>query len=284
MNLTLKRRTLSSTCIGITSLFVAASSVAIPPPIPPENYPINIKPTTAYVCIPDGATRNVSFNIDVLGGLSDPAFSAANEPAGAVVNFATGSGDTQDYVMSVDNLGVNALGTHLVDVTTGSSNWPEDPVVELSLIVYDSNSELLTTAPTLVRPVDSRDYYVGQTLTWQYTDGAEDYLVEVDNDLNFNSIDYQATLRLRETESASSGFTHYPQYYFLPGTWYWRVTANNGCGTALTSAVGQFEAVSSSPGSCVYNPRGSWDMLVMVMLAAGLFYGLESRRKAKVSV
>jgi subtilisin-like proprotein convertase family protein len=88
-------------------------------------------------------------------------------------------------------------------------------------------------AVTLVAPADgATDLSTAPTLSWNAVNGASSYLVEVDDDPGFGSVDFSTT-----TEDTSASIS--------PGldtetTYYWRVQAVNPCGGGSYSPVFSF--------------------------------------------
>ena len=89
---------------------------------------------------------------------------------------------------------------------------------------------------TLASPADGAvDIALSPTLTWQAAAEALDYTVEVDDDPAFGSVNYSATVGGTSHTLATplSGVTQY----------YWRVRANNNCGSGSWSTRRSFRTV-----------------------------------------
>ncbi len=94
------------------------------------------------------------------------------------------------------------------------------------------------SAPTLLSPPDGASgVSTVPTLTWTAAAGAASYLVQVDNNADFSSPEYSATVA--GTTTIATGLS--PDL-----TFYWRVRADNICGNA-TSTVFDFR---TGPVSC----------------------------------
>ncbi|HSH04524.1 MAG TPA: M36 family metallopeptidase [Anaerolineae bacterium] len=193
---------------------------------PVNDFDVSATPTTVDICQPNDAT----FNIDVLalGDYTDPVtLSVAGEPAGTStafspnpVNPAPGSS-----TLTIGNTTAATPGTYPLTITGVGSSGTHTDTVNLNLFAG------APTNPTLTSPADNAlDVPSSPTLTWSPVADASSYFLEVATDASFTTIVYTATTAATsETVSLSSATTYY-----------WRVTASNGCGAGATSAIFSF--------------------------------------------
>lgn len=93
-----------------------------------------------------------------------------------------------------------------------------------SLVINGKPSAFQLSAPAN----EAEEIELQPTFSWQASDSAATYLIEIDDDQDFSSIDISATL------SNSTNFV--PLTTLVPNTTYfWRVTAENACDTQVSS-------------------------------------------------
>ena len=191
------------------------------------DYTLAVSPTTLDVCPP----ANGVYTVDVgerLGYMDPVTLSVAGEPAGTTATFSTNPvTPVGQSTLTISNTGAAALGSSTLTISGMSTSGPKD--VNVTLNILDTN----LGAATLLTPTNmATDVSIVPTLTWNAVSGAQDYLLEVDDDPAFGSIDYSVV------ESNTSHMIATP----LVGTttYYWRVQARNTCDTAAFSSVFQF--------------------------------------------
>lgn len=135
------------------------------------------------------------------------------------------------------------------NVAINVTNWEEatagDYTIELSLsdgllsssTTVDLGILSLPTSPVLTEPADESNLVAPPSLlSWVTVAGATDYLVEIAATANFENI-----IESGETD----GTMYVPSSIENGGTYFWRVSANNICGTA-TAAAFQFTYMPNS--------------------------------------
>ncbi len=152
--------------------------------------------------------------------------------------------DPQISTVVTPNSGVTPYNSTLtVNTTSGltSGNYVltingNDGTNTRSDTVTLQHSAALATSPTLTAPANgATDVATRPTFTWSASAGATEYVLEVDNDAAFGSIDYTATV---------AGTSHQPPTGLSGATTYnWRVRALNNCGASTNSPAFTFTTV-----------------------------------------
>ncbi|NNF17865.1 MAG: choice-of-anchor B family protein [Gammaproteobacteria bacterium] len=187
--------------------------------------------STLSVC---GDGINSSFiTIDPIGSFTgDVNLQAAGAPAGVVLSM------TPDVVTppadAIVSASVNGAlsGEYPLTVTGTAGELRFDQNFSLEL------SQALPGSPQLLLPaIDAVEVSSIQTLYWDQTDGAFSYDLEVATDPGFTNLVFSVT--------GTKERSFVPPAALQPGTvHYWRVTANNACGSA-TSAAASFTTAAS---------------------------------------
>src|SRR5690606_33000218 len=124
--------------------------------------------------------------------------------------------------LSIGNTGAVPANTYTITVNgtatgSGGHSATSDLVVEAAA----PGSTTLTSPANGATGVST-----APTLTWSAAAGATGYLVEVDNDANFSSPEFSATVA--GTSTGATGLAANVLYH-------WRVTAQNACGGNLST-------------------------------------------------
>jgi len=174
-------------------------------------------------------------NLQVLSVLefSNPVTLALqNEPAGVTSSFSVNpvvpASPAAESSLTVSVSGAVSAGDYIFQVT-GSAADASDKSLNIEL----GASTAAAGTTTLVSPADAAvDQPTSPTLSWSAAIQGASYLVDIDDDPAFGSIDYQTTLgeTSHELQSALSTDT----------TYYWRVRASNACGDGAFSTSFSF--------------------------------------------
>lgn len=165
-------------------------------------------------------------NISVGPAFSSPPvdMSATGNPAGSTLLFSADPVPSvpANITLTVGNLAAVAAGTYPITVTA------DDGVDTFN----DPFSLTVDTAPaaqtTLTSPVDGANgVATSAPLAWTAVAGVTSYDVEVDNNSDFSSPVYTATVSGTSTVATGLG---------ADTVYYWRVKATNGCGGTFTGA------------------------------------------------
>jgi hypothetical protein len=204
-------------------------------------------PVSQAICA--GSDADVNISVPSFSGFTNPVtLSVSGNPGGTstsfTVNPVTPPGSS---VLTIGNTGSVATGSYPMTITGTSGAITHDG--NSTLNVYSGNPG----ASTLVSPADGATGVPTQpTFSWTAVADATSYLIEVDDNSNFSSPEFSATVT--GTSVTSSTTLTADRHY------YWRVTANNPCGSTV-SAVFQFDTALEyciSPGLAIpdNNPPG----------------------------
>jgi hypothetical protein len=219
------------TAAGQTNPNVWNDTVAIS-----NDFLLTADPVATSACVPNDATYTISalqFN-----GFTEPVtLSASGNPAGSTVGFSTNPVTPPGTsTMTIGTSGASA-GNSTITVTGTSSPSAIVHTVDVDLALFSGTPG----TPTLTSPANGAiNVPVRPAFTWTAASGAADYLLEVATDAGFGSVIYSATV---------AGTTQTPGSDLPSNTrLYWRVTANNPCGSTVSS-VFSFTTVAL-PGDC----------------------------------
>ncbi|MCP4246242.1 MAG: hypothetical protein GY778_04260, partial [bacterium] len=173
--------------------------------------------------------------------------SAVGAPPGTTVTFTPPAVASVPGIsdLTIGNTGAAAAGTYNIHVTGIDTSLNVFILTNgLQLNVFDAPSG---AGPGLTAPADGAIYQpILPTFTWTAIADASSYTLEIDDDPGFGSIDY--------TASGIVGLSHTPaiELDFLI-TYFWRVRANNPCGSGTDSALFSFTTFSL-PDTCAGIP------------------------------
>ncbi|MEM7584339.1 MAG: proprotein convertase P-domain-containing protein [Acidobacteriota bacterium] len=192
-------------------------------------------PGSLDVCAPTDPDPVVDIDVTSVGGWSfATTLVASGEPPGTTSTLVP-NGQVPDFVSTYTLMGTDSstTGTYSISITGTGADAP--PTVRNTQIVL--NLAVAEPAmPSLEAPADGAGG-VGllPTLSWDEASNAVSYDLEVASDPGFGTIVYSAT--------GLTDLSHTLSTALDPNTlYYWRVTANNVCGTA-TSEVFAFRTV-----------------------------------------
>ena len=166
------------------------------------------------------------------------AMSAAGHPAGTTTTFnpnpINGPGSS---TLTIGNTGAAAPGTYQIDITGTYNTGSQTNPVQLNVANQPGG------VTTLLAPVNNAvNVTPTPTFTWSAASQAASYRFDIASDAGFTNIVHSA-----------SGLTG--TSYVLPVTlntsvrYYWRVYADNACGTAGASQTWSFTPLAA-PGDC----------------------------------
>jgi len=193
-------------------------------------------PDPQAVCAPDDAEFTVDVG-SVAGFTNAVTLGVTGNPSGTTVGFSpnpvTPPGSS---TLTVGNTGGAAPGDYTLSID-GTASGSADHSTDVDLSIFAS----APSAPTLSSPADgATGVALRPNFTWSGASGAISYLLEVDDDSDFSSPVY-AHLVSGTSDSPSTD---------LPSstTLYWRVTANNPCGSTASSS--RSLTTVALPGDC----------------------------------
>jgi hypothetical protein len=172
--------------------------------------------------------------------LSIPALNMSVFGAGGFsVNPVVPAQPAATSVLQLDTQAAAVGGNYTLTVQGQAGVVPNQITKEFDLSV--DIFEDVPAAPALQTPADDAvGVSVQPTLTWQAAAEAQSYLVELATDEAFTNIIYSDTVE--QTMAAPPVLADNTVYF-------WRVTADNLCGTGLTSTVFSFKT-APAPGAC----------------------------------
>lgn len=177
------------------------------------------------VCSNENATFSFSFSNTSNNNVD---FNVIDVPNGAVAEFSSTSLNSNGtFNLTFSNLTAVEPGVYNIGVVATNENESETRYVTLR--VLSENFEILNP----ISPVNGVSNINGSvTLNWENDVNAENYLVEISTDVNFNSILFSTS-----TENNSVLVTD------LNGqtVYYWRVRPINRCGEATTTFLSTFQ-------------------------------------------
>ncbi len=191
------------------------------------------------ICVP----ANGVFPINVFqfqGFAENVTLSATGNPGATSTGFAPNPvAPGGNSTLTISNTAALPYGTSTITVTGTSSP---------SNIVHSSTVSLTAfpaspAAATLTLPANGAlTQPLRPTFTWTApAQGASSYLLQVDDNSDFSSVTYSATV---------SGTSHVPNVDLASNThFFWRVQATNACGTGSFTAAFDFTTVPL-PGDC----------------------------------
>ena len=211
------------------------------------------------ICAP-GDLGTINLQVPSIQNFTNPvSLVLQNEPAGVTGSYTVNPvvpGDPPGQSALTVSIGGAVVAGDYTFQVTGSATDAVDKSIDIGLGVS-------TAAPgtaTLVSPADAT--VVQSTtplLSWSAALQGTSYLVEIDDDPAFGSIDYQAAVSEtgHKVQSALKQSTVY----------YWRVWAGNECGDGAVSATFSFEtgiAQCNSPDAAIPDGRRDIDDQVVV--------------------
>ena len=203
-----------------------------------QGFTLQSTPASQSVCAP--AVAVYTLDLAALPGYSGTqvTLGASGHPAGSTATFNTNPVTLDgSSMLTIGNTGSAAPGSYSIDVTgTGNDAGSTANTIPLALSLFDS----APGATTLSSPADGAiDRPTVLTFMWTAASGAQTYHLEVDDSADFSSPVIDAA-GIAGTSYTNSGAP------LLPATdYYWRVTADNVCGSGATSSEFSFTTVGA---------------------------------------
>jgi subtilisin-like proprotein convertase family protein len=225
---------------GAGNIFYALNSSLIT--IQASEFVMSVTNTAQGICPPGDVTYNFTYNT-FLSFNETTTFSASGLPAGTTATFnpTTATSDGTPVTMTISGLTAAMVGNNTITITGTSTSVTKSTDVTLAIL------DPALTPSTLVSPANAATGVNSlATLSWTpATSSGVTYSVEVASDAAFTTI-----------VSSASGLTS-PTFQTsvlaVSSTFYWRVTASNGCSVDVTSNEWSFttNSCSSLPSSNV---------------------------------
>lgn len=218
---------------GAGNIFYALNTSLIT--VQASEFVMSVTNTSQGICPPGDVTYNFTYNT-FLSFNETTTFSASGLPAGATATFnpTTATNDGTPVTMTISGLTAAMVGNNTITITGTSTSVTKSTDVTLSIL------DPALTATTLVSPANAATGVNSiATLTWTpATSSGVTYNVEVASDPAFTTIVSSATGLTNPTFQTS--------VLAVSSTFYWRVTASNGCSADVTSNEWSFTTNSCS--------------------------------------
>ncbi|KAB2964184.1 MAG: hypothetical protein F9K16_04885 [Thermoanaerobaculia bacterium] len=183
----------------------------------PDFY-LGAAPASQTICAGDNA--DIAVTVGSIGGFSNTVtLGATGNPAGTTAVFDDNTITPPGAAtLTIGNTGAVTAGTYLIGVD-GTATGSGGHSTSADLVVLTD----VPGAATLTSPANgATGVPTAPTLTWTAAAGATGYLVEVDDNADFSSPEFSATVA--GTSTGATGLAADTLYN-------WRVTADNACGT-----------------------------------------------------
>ncbi|MHC5113811.1 MAG: hypothetical protein ACYTGP_05225 [Planctomycetota bacterium] len=193
-------------------------------------FALSTSPGSAEICAPDTAQYDVG--ITQFEGFVEPVvFTANGVPAGATATFTANNvvppGATSLIISDTD---LATPGQHTIEIVGTTPSLTKSTFVVLDL------STALPGDVTLVDPTDGETEVARMpTMTWNTATQGTTYDLEISTNPSFAGLTYSATV---------TGTSHQVSTNLQSlTTYYWRMRANNGCGSGNDSPTFTFQTL-----------------------------------------
>ncbi|MBL4592687.1 MAG: gliding motility-associated C-terminal domain-containing protein [Flavobacteriales bacterium] len=200
------------------------------------DYTLSSTPSSVTVCPPADAIYTI--NVGAIGAYIDPVtLSASGVPAGATATFGTNPVvPVGTSTLTISGTGAVVPGSYPITISGVSTSGPKSIIITLIVSDPAPSAVTLTTPANLVTGVP-----MPVAFSWTVAAGAGVlYDIDIATDVAFSAIvDNAVGLVTNSYVSVALSSTT---------TYYWRVRAYNGCGTAPFSSTFEFE--TGIPAGC----------------------------------
>jgi carboxypeptidase T len=194
---------------------------------------LSVTPQAAAICTPADAqfTVNVGYNGSV-------SMSASGQPAGTTATFSvnpiSGPGSS---TLTIGNTGAAAPGSYTVGITGTYSGGSQTESVALNVASQPAGQ------PVLSSPANGAlNVITSPTFSWSAASQAASYRFDLATNASFSAMVHSAT--------GLTGTSYTPPITLNTSVkYYWRVYADNACGTAGASPTFSFTTLAA-PGDC----------------------------------
>lgn len=202
------------------------------------DFTLSSTPTSQAICAPDEAVYDITVG-SILGYSDNVTLSVVDNPAGTTADFSvnpvTPPGNS---LLTIGNTGAASAGSYTMSVVG---------IAPTSTHTITVGLDLYTAAPgatTLTAPADgSTNVPITPAFTWSDVADATGYLLEIAADAGFNTVVYTATTTTPDHTVPAPDALQYNT------TYYWRVTAENLCGSTQ-SVTFDFTTVDTPSNFC----------------------------------
>ena len=197
------------------------------------DFTVDVSPITQSVCAPDEITYDVEIG-KVLDFTNTVTLTVNDNQTGIIPSFSLNQIDPPgSSVLTLTITNTATAGKYAIDVIGDSVTETHTDTVSLEIFTA------LPLSATLIFPVDgSINVAEMPNLRWNATDGVQSYLVEMATDDGFTTVVYSATTSTTG-HTVGQWLDHNTQYF-------WRVVAENPCGSGISSSTFDFTVKPSS--------------------------------------
>ena len=192
---------------------------------------LDATPESQTICAPGDVQYDVRLGP---GFTSDVTLSLLGNPTGSSLVFSPNPGSPNSTsTLTITVSGSATTGEHSLEVSGNSTSEVYSDTVTLHIASTVPDSPVLTTPGN-----SAADVSVQPEMIWGPVAQADEYLLEIAADSGFSTVVYSATV---------TGNSHQIDTWLnFDATYYWRVRAENFCGTSTYSTTYNF-ATSTSP-------------------------------------
>lgn len=197
------------------------------------NFTVTATPNPLTVCAPNDGVYTVDIG-SILGFGASVDLSASGNPAGTTASFGADPVTPPDTTtLTIGNTGSATAGNYMIDVVGMSVTATQTATVGFNLFDAAPGAPMLTAPPNGASGVSSTP-----TFMWTAAAQADTYDIEIATDAGFTMI----------VDAATVPGTSYTPGSPLPAgtTLFWRVRANNACGSGGFSATFNFSTLTCS--------------------------------------
>jgi len=197
-----------------------------------SSFTLNTTGPSQIICSSSDATYNFDYQ-QIGGGATN--FSTTGLPSGA--SFSTNPNSMSangTFDTTIGNLSAVPAGTYDIGITGDNGSETETKNISLRVLHSDFTAYPMNLT-TPLNGTNSTSYF--QTLSWQENVNAEDYLVELSTDPNFNTIINSSTIT--STSLSVENLNSSTVYY-------WRVRPNNRCSNGIYSETYSFQTATNN--------------------------------------
>lgn len=191
------------------------------PELPPANdFTLDVTPASLDICAPADAVYAVT--LTPTGSFTQTVtLDVQGEPAGTTAVFNIPSGVPPfSSTLTIGNTGAGTAGSYNMDVIGTAVTRTHTATVQLNLYSAAPSAPILLTPPN-----GASNIPVEPTFTWTAVSNVSGYFLEVATDAAFATVVYSAIEpTTSHTIPSGSGLD-------FNTTYYWRVAAQNGCGS-----------------------------------------------------
>jgi len=201
------------------------------------DYTLQATPPTQAVCAPTAAAYTV--NVGSIMGYTDPVtLSVSGNPSGTTTGFGTNPVTPgNSSALTIGNTAAATAGSYTLNLSATSTSGNKS--ANLGLDVFNA----APGTSTLSSPANGASNVPAlPTFSWTAANQGATYSIEVASDVGFGTIVASAS-GLTGTSWTSNVTLNTSSTYF------WRVWADNLCGTGSQSAISSFSTVAA-PGDC----------------------------------